>query len=249
MFEKYLQQIGLSEKEAEIYVALLQSDNASVNDLAQKTKVNRTTIYPVLETLAQKGLVSEIQIDKKTHYQAEPPERLETFVERQKIVLEESSRRLADVIPQLKTIQREAGERPVVKYFEGREGIISSLEDFFETKDSGGEAYFVYPKDLLNEIFTKQEKDYYRSTRLKRNIKSKAIYTFKGGEIPSSIDGDRIKVDGGKYPITCDISIYKNRVRINMLSERLAGISITSKDFAETLKSLFLLAFNKTSKT
>lgn len=248
MFEKYLVQIGLSEKEAEVYVALLQYDNASVNDIAKKTKVNRTTVYPVLETLAQKGLASEIQIDKKTHYQAEPPERLETFIDRQKVILNESSKRLIDIIPQLKSIQRESGERPVVKYFEGREGIISSLEEFFESKDSGGEAYFIYPKDLLNEIFTKQEKDHYRSTRLKRDIKSKAIYTFKSGEIPSTADGDRLKIDGEKYPITCDITIYKNRVRINMLKERLAGISITSKDFAETLKSLFLLAFNNSKK-
>ncbi len=195
MFEKYLQQIGLSEKEAEIYVALLQYDNASVTDLAKKTRVNRTTIYPVLETLAKKGLVSEIQIDTKTHFQAEPPERLETFIERQKVVLDENSKRLKDIIPQLKSIQRESGQKPVVKYFEGREGIISSVEEFYSTTEKQGEfAYLIYPKDLIEEIFSKEETGKYRGQRLTKKIKSKVLYTYSKGDLSSTEDGERKKL-------------------------------------------------------
>ncbi len=147
MLEKYLQEIGLSDKESLVYAALLHVDNDSVLDLSKKTKINRTTIYPVLDSLAKKGLISEVKIDKKVRYHAEPPERLETYVERQKIVLDEQSKRLKDIIPQLKSVQREAGERPVVKYFEGREGIISSLEEFFRSEDVGGVTHLVYPRD------------------------------------------------------------------------------------------------------
>ena len=65
MFEQFLEEIGLSEKEAKIYLALLQVDSALISDLAEKTKINRTTVYPVLESLAKKGLVSELQEGKK----------------------------------------------------------------------------------------------------------------------------------------------------------------------------------------
>src|ERR1700692_203110 len=101
MLEKYLQEIGLNEKEAAVYLALLSVDSSSVLDLAKKTKIKRPTVYVVLETLSKKGLVSETTVGNKTHYQAEPPERLETFVERQKVVLEEHSKRLIDIIPQI----------------------------------------------------------------------------------------------------------------------------------------------------
>ena len=94
MLEKYLQEIGLSEKEAQMYLALLQVDSESIQELAKRTGINRTTVYPVLETLKKKGLVSEIQIGKKTYYSAASPERLETFIERQKVLLEEKSRRI-----------------------------------------------------------------------------------------------------------------------------------------------------------
>lgn len=73
-----------------------------------------------------------MQVGKTIHYQAAPPERLETYIERQKVVLDEHASRLKDIIPQIKSIQREGGERPIVKYFEGREGAISAYEEFYQ---------------------------------------------------------------------------------------------------------------------
>jgi sugar-specific transcriptional regulator TrmB len=249
MFEKYLQDIGLSEKEAAVYLALLAVDNASVVALAQKTKIKRPTVYVTLSLLAKKGLVSEAPIGKKTHYHAEPPERLHTFVEQRKIVLEEQAEKLKDIIPQIKSIQRESGERPVVKYFEGKDGVLSSLEEFVESEDTEGTMYLVYPRDLLEEIFTDADRKRYRGIRLNKHIKSNALYTYKKGDIPSDATGERIKIDGEKYPISCDIAMYKDRVRINILGEKLSGVFIRSKNFAETMQSIFRLAFENIKKT
>ena len=246
MLEKYLQDIGLNDKEATVYLALLSVEHASVLDLAKKTKIKRPTVYVVLESLSKKGLVSETTIGKKTHYQAEPPERLETFVENKRVALEESQRILKDVIPQIKSVQRESGERPVVKYFEGRDGIISAIEDFLSDSDvENGVTHLLYPKDLLEETFTEAERKKYREMRIGKNIKSKVLYTSEKSDKPSDDTGDRIKIDGGKYPITCDISIYKDRVRINILGKKLSGIFIRSQDLADTLRSLFNIAFDK----
>lgn len=245
MLEKYLQEIGLSDKEAAVYLALLATDNSSVVQLSEKTKIKRPTVYVVLESLAKKGLVSETTIGKKTHYQAEPPERLETFVERQKVILDERSKRLKDIIPQIKSVQRESGERPVVQYFEGKEGILSVNDSIYNGKTGGGVIYLIYSKDLLNEVFTKEETDKYREKRLKSGIKSKVLYNYSKGERPSDAMGERIKVDEKKYPFACDISIYQDKVRISMLGGKLSGIFVRSKDLADTLRSLFDLAFDQ----
>jgi len=250
MFEQYLEELGLSDKEAAVYVALLSVDNASVVDLAKKTGIKRPTVYVVLESLARKGLVSETAIGKKTHYYAEPPERLETYMERQKIVLEEKQKRLKDMVPQLKSIQHESGQRPVVKYFEGREGIVSSLEEFLgNEKDSKDKvAYLVYPKDLRDEIFSDLEIKKYQQTRVQRDIKTKVLYTYTKGEVASDAMGDRVRVDEKKYPITCDIMIYEDKMRINILGKSLSGIFIQSKDVADTFRSLFEMAFDRAKK-
>jgi sugar-specific transcriptional regulator TrmB len=245
MLEKYLQSIGLTDKESSVYLALVQVDNASVLDLSKKTKLKRPTVYVVLDSLSKKGLVSETTIGKKTHYQAEPPERLETFVERQKLVLDESSKRLKDIIPEIKSIQRESGERPVVKYFEGRDGILSMLEEVFGQDDGqkGEYIHVIYPQDKLKEIFTDQEREKYRNLRLKRNIKSKAIYT-SSSERPSDNTSDRIQINQNKYPLLCDITIYKDRLSISILGKKLSGIFVQSQDLADTLRSLFGVIFD-----
>lgn len=236
----------MNDKEAVVYLALLSVEHASVLDLAKKTNIKRPTVYVVLESLLKKGLVSEATVGKKTHYQAEPPERLETFVENKRVALEESQKTLKDIIPQIKSISRDTGERPVVKYFEGRDGIISAIEEFIRDSDvEDGVTHLLYPKDLLEETFTEAERNKYREMRIGKNIKSKVLYTSEKSDRPSDDTGDRIKIDGSKYPVTCDISIYKDRVRINILGKKLSGIFIRSQDLADTLRSLFNIAFDK----
>jgi len=244
MFEKYLEEIGLSDKEAKVYVSLLQVDHDSVLDLSKRTEVNRTTIYPVLESLAKKGLVSEIQIDKKVHYKAEPPERLETYVERRKLNFEEQSKRLKDIVPQLKSIQRESGERPVVKYFEGTNGIMSALQEFYLNYKEGGMNYMIYPRDLTEEIFKDEERKKFIEMRKGKKITAKAIYTRKDGDLPEAIDSQRVRIDQEKYPINTDIQIYDDYVSISTLGGNLSSILIKNKDFAVTLKSLIDLVFD-----
>jgi sugar-specific transcriptional regulator TrmB len=241
MFEKYLKEIGLSEKEAEVYLALLQGDGFSILEIAKKTKINRTTVYPVIKSLSEKGLVSETTINSKIHYQAESPDRLETYIERQKITLEENSKKMKDIIPQLKSTQREMGERPVVKYFQGKEGIISVNKDLFKDPEPQEKAYMIYAKDLVDEVFKKEEILIFKKKRNDKKIPGLSVYTYKNNEIPSDETSTRIKIDENKYPIYCDISIYKDKVRIATLKKNLSGIYIQSADFADTLKSLVKL--------
>ena len=244
MFEKYLQEIGLTDKEAQVYLALLGVEHASVLDIAKKTTIKRPTVYLILELLAKKGLVSEATIGKKTNYHAEPPERLGTFIERQKILLDERAKRLQDIIPQIKSVQRESGERPVVKFFEGKEGIISINEQIYDDQPDGSPVYLIYSKDLLNQVFTSNETDKYKKKRLERGVKSKVLYNYSKGERPSDETGERVRIDEKKYPFACDISIYKDKVRISILGKNLSGIYVKSQDLADTLRSLFNLAFD-----
>src|SRR3989344_2047767 len=250
MLEKYLQDLGLSDKEALIYLALLQVDSTTALDLSKKTKINRSTVYVVIDSLSKKGLVSETTVGKKTQFQAEPPERLETYIERRKAQFEEQSKRIKDVIPEIKSIQRDTGERPVVKYYDGVEGIISSAEETFRNDSGIGEepVYMFYSRDTLEGLFSEEERKKFRKVRLDKNVKSKVLYSYEKGDIPSDSTGERIKIDSKKYPITCDVAIYKDKVRISVMGKKLSSIFIQSQDVADTLKSLFRLAFENLKK-
>jgi len=248
MLEKYLIEIGLNEKEASVYLALLQFDNASVIEISKITKINRSTTYTVLESLSKKGLVSETSIGKKTKYQAESPERLETYIERRKILLDEHSKRLKDIIPQIKSVQRGSGEKPIVQYFEGKEGVFSMNETFFTDSVKGGEVYMVFSRDLLDEVFPESERLKFKKTRINNNIKTKGIVNDSKGLTTTDSTGERIRVDKNIYPFSCDIAIYKDRVRIGILDNKISGIYIKSQELADTLKSLFSIAFDGLKK-
>ncbi|MBP6888517.1 MAG: BlaI/MecI/CopY family transcriptional regulator [Candidatus Pacebacteria bacterium] len=239
MFEKYLQEIGLSEKEAVIYLALLQVDNESIQDLAKRTEINRTTVYPVLETLEKKGLVNEVQFGKKTHYEAAAPERLETFVERQKTLLAEKSKRLKDIIPELKGIQRKEGERPVIKFFEGRDGVVSAYEEFYSTlSGEKQDGFLVYNMDLLKKTYSEEENEHFYQIRAKRNITPNAVYNKAEGDHTFITPGNRFRIDEKKYPISTDITIVNDQVILSTLGDHISSFIIKSKDIAMTLKSL-----------
>ena len=51
MQEKVLQEFGLNDKEAKIYLALLKEKSSTASRLAKKTKLNRTTAYLELDNL------------------------------------------------------------------------------------------------------------------------------------------------------------------------------------------------------
>lgn len=243
MLEKYLEELGLSDKEAIVYLALLQFDAATPAEIAKKTGLNRSTAYVVLESLGKKGLASEMDSGKKIHYQAAAPERLETYVEQQQLRLEELGERLKDIIPQIKSVERESGERPLVKFYDGKEAALKNNLAFFESYDQKGTAYFFFNRDLIEEVFTPREVEAAQKIRPKKEIRGKSIYVSSKTTLPSTELTERKKVDIQKYPITCDITIYEDRVQIVTLSKAVSTIHIKSKDVAETLKSLFRLAF------
>ncbi len=58
MLKEYRQQIidlGLSEKEADIYLTLLSMGSSTIDALAKETKIKRSTVYVQLKTLLKKG--------------------------------------------------------------------------------------------------------------------------------------------------------------------------------------------------
>ena len=71
-----LKQLGLSEKKARIYLALLELGGGSVIDIAKKTKIKRTTVYNILPELMDEGLIIKTKRHSQTFYLAEDPENL-----------------------------------------------------------------------------------------------------------------------------------------------------------------------------
>ena len=75
-----LRELGLSENEAKVYLAMLELGPATVLEIAAKALMNRPTVYVQIESLKQRGLVSTQSKGKKQIFIAESPSHLESML-------------------------------------------------------------------------------------------------------------------------------------------------------------------------
>ena len=66
--EDILTKVGLDEKEAKIYVALLDLGSEKVHEIAKKAGVKRPTAYVVLEQLYAKNFVIKTYHQRRAFY-------------------------------------------------------------------------------------------------------------------------------------------------------------------------------------
>ncbi len=245
MLEKELQKLGLSEKEAKVYLASLELGPSVVQVLARKAGVNRATTYVMIESLIKRGLMSSFEKGKKRFFTAESPFQLLSLLKKQEAEIKEKQKGIEEILPELKALFASAEEKPRVRFFEGKEGIKAIREDFLRTKDRKIET--IYSADFIREVFTDEERRDFVEKRMKKGIKVRSIYTFKKGTLTDKT-ATRSKIPIEKFPLFCDIIMYDNNVAITSLKGKLFGIIIESKEFADTMRSIFELAWEAAEK-
>ena len=78
-----LEKTGFTDKEALVYVSLLELEGAFPSRIAKYSGIKRATTYNVLATLAIRGLINEIEKEGKLFYQIEKPEKILKYTQNQ----------------------------------------------------------------------------------------------------------------------------------------------------------------------
>ncbi|MFH1112037.1 MAG: helix-turn-helix domain-containing protein [Patescibacteria group bacterium] len=141
---------GLSPKEAQVYLGLLELGSSAVQKIARKSVLPRATVYDILDELANKGLVSTFEQKGVKHYTAENPEKLFKLAQ-------DRARLLEAILPQLKALYQSPADRPMVRFFQGKEGMKVILEEVLESKSefltfSSAEDLFMVLDDYFPEF-------------------------------------------------------------------------------------------------
>lgn len=236
---KELQDVGLSEKEARVYLASLELGQATADRLAKYAKVNRSTTYVQLESLMNQGLVSTFDEGKKTYFAPESPELLKRLLARQKDEVSARERDLTQILPVLLRQYEGAGERPVVHFFPGKEGITSVREEVLKTKDK--KTYIIFSVGLLSKIYSQDILDEYSDRRKELNIHSKGIYIHEAYFEIADLDEltERRFMPPDKLPLTIDITVFDDKTAIYSLKGNLFAMLIESKQIAASMKMIF----------
>jgi sugar-specific transcriptional regulator TrmB len=253
MLEIVLQRIGLSEKEAKVYLATLELAESSVQNIAKKAGVNRPTAYVILEKLMGLGLASTLVKGKKTYFVAQSPSELENILKEQVSEIEHRKSELEGVMSQLHAIYNANSEKPAVRYFEGADGLVSMDRYGRDKLEKNSELLSLTPIDLIEERFGSRRKDSLKE-RIDLGIKSRAIYTHKDGKIPTQTNAKELRegvfLSRDDFPLTGTISIYPDwGVKFYHFDQsKPHGVVVESKEIAQNMKLLFELAWKEAHK-
>jgi sugar-specific transcriptional regulator TrmB len=181
MNQSILKKLGLSDKEVAIYIKLLEYGAISVRGLADISGVNRGTTYDILKELQDKGLVSYYHTDTKQKFVAEKPEKILELIRKKEEELGDVREQAERVIPELKALARSGQHNPVTRFYDGKKGIRSILEDVLVTMSNVREKeYYIYSAKCASEDMNIAYPNFTKA-RIKKQIRVKSISLAQGG--------------------------------------------------------------------
>ena len=248
-FIKELKRLGLKDKESAVYLACLELGPATAQQISRKSKVVRATTYVELESLMQMGLITKFKEGKKTLFSAEPPRQLMRLLEKRQEELQEKQHDLEQLLPDLQMLMKVEGEKPSVRYFEGKEGLHAIRQEIMKHTQPGHTIYNFTPVDYLDAIFPDDERNYYRQ-RIAKGISSVTIFTTRSPRtkkdlltVPKKENTLRAFVQPDLFPGVSGFTIYEDRIAIGTFVGKLVGVVVESESMSSTMKALFNLAW------
>ena len=245
-----LQNIGLSGTEGQLYELLLKLGEVPVSTLIQESHVKRPTVYKALYSLEKKGLVMKREIRKKIHVRPESPVKLQEFTDKKYQQLERAKESLNALLPSLALNYTISTERPVVRVYEGIEGLKQIYEDLLiegKTIYAILQAANVEP-ELYKWLTTKFVK---KRARAKIHVKAIVASSTASREyLRKSKEEYRVShiIDAKRFPFQHEIDIYGDKVAIIHYKENepLIGVVIHHPQISITMKAWFDLAWAST---
>ncbi len=236
-----LRAVGFDDKESHLYIAGLQLGSAPASDYAKAASLNRITAYNTLEAMAKRGYFTVTKKARGKWYAPVAPEYL--ALEARKNV---SS--LDRALPELRSLQGTKYRRPMVRFFEGWEGVRQVYEDTLVAKTE----LLNFANSVVVRKFWPGYDEEYVAERVKRGIRLRGICPDDSmGRQVHGEDKQRLReirlVSAADFDFTNEINIYDSKVAICSFASAREGdvfaVIIESKEVAETQRQIFEMAW------
>ncbi|MEI6498739.1 MAG: helix-turn-helix domain-containing protein [bacterium] len=241
-----LQNFGLNEKQAQIYLTLLQMGSGNIQEICKKSKIKRTTTYSVLDTLIAKGVVTVNTDATHREYYAENPKKMPRILgeEAKKMIAQQKS--LLEALPELTSLYNTHATKPKIRLFEGIEGLKEIYEETLIVKQNS-EIIGYHQLALMHKHFDDTWINGYNTSRKEHQISQRAIVedsafarAYRQNDTTENRETRLIPED--KYPFKNENLIFGAKLAIISFKD-LLGVIIESADVAQTQRSIFELAW------
>lgn len=227
---------GMSEKQALIYLAVLQLGSAPASLIAYKTWIKRVTAYSLLKDMERSWMAYSIEKKGTTYFQVIDPhlliKKLETKIET-----------LQNKLPELLALTDIYKNKPKIQYFDGLSGVKEMYDDLLESKIE------ILSFLSLHEV-DEDLKDYMMNTFLPKRL---ASWVFAKVLIPKhssnedyiALDEQYLKkskiINEPLFDMQVEINLYgPGKISIALFSsEEMSAIIIHSNKLYKSLLGIF----------
>lgn len=240
-FIQTLQNLGLEEKEAKVYIALLKSNRSSAYAVAERAELKKPTTYVVLDDLIKKGFVYKVPRAKKQLFVARSPK--ETFA-----LAEEKLAIAKEILPELLAISDGAKPKPRTLFFEG----IKSIKQMYNLHSKrmqnkeiiGFYSHIKEASEDLQELFSEISENFKKNKIKIRGIAPDSPDLKIYREADTTYNRQIKTIPPNKYSSNISIDIGEDYV-LFFAHNDLQATLIENKDIAKTMKEIFELAWEK----
>jgi sugar-specific transcriptional regulator TrmB len=236
-----LQDIGLSEAEARLYLVGLELGPTTILNLSKVSEIKRTTIYGMIENLVSKGIF-EIQIDGwKKLYAASSPQNLQTLIQK-------NYQNLLTIIPQLESINSQDKEEVYLKTHSGSENLANLYLKVLNQLDPNSD-YLIIGNSSLFEIVLPEFAYQFFVERARickaRNIAIKALFVDNEGSREQIKHQDKLNIKIKLLPKGTDLKtnyvITNNIAVFHQTIDHGSAFETNNPHIIETQRELFEL--------
>jgi len=237
--EEVLKDLGLSEKETNVYLALLSLGQSAVNAIAKKTRLNRVTVYDVLKYLQEKGLASYVVKSGVKYFEAAEPQKLLGD-------LQEKEDKVKSILPELEKLKQFLKEKPSIEMYESIAGLKTVVEDVLK---EGKESWFIADPNFMDALqfyfphFIKKKRKIGMFSKV-ITLDCKRMRNYKKESSRKDVD---LRYINEKLPTTK--IIYGNKIGVLSFDKQNSiGVIMENKDMANTERKLFNILWNAAKK-
>ena len=235
-----IQQLGLTDKETAVYLAMLEIGEDSITEITKASKQKRPTVYLALDRLEMLGLTERTLHGKKKLWSAVHPKRLKELADFR-------ANQIEGILPELLAVYREKREKPIVRILEGLAGARTAYQEAYSLLNGKDEGLWFGNITFLVENFPELLREY---NNLIRKIRDPHIRELiYGGEkskqwveqINNKLSKNhsvKYVEDSGNFGFT-DQLIVGNTIMSFSFGKEIFVVITESKEIAQTQRGMF----------
>ncbi len=237
--------LGLTEKEARVYLAGLELGASGVQEIAARARVKRPTAYLAIEALTHEGLMSSVESEGRRMFISEPPERLRSLCEERAKLVRNQTQVLDTILPELLALASGAEERPRVRFYEGLDGLETMREAFLKTNDK--QMVVFSNLDDYRRVVPARLYHTHEEQIQQLGISGREIYTASAEPVQfiseAAASWQTRRVLAKTFPFAGEIAALGNQVALLSYGVRPVGVLVENKDIAQMVRAIFDLAW------